>query len=253
MRDYLAALAFTLILGAFHPAQSQEMAFLSIKVGYSESLFPPPNSVLHVQLLDTSKADAKAVQLSAQRFKAVNPPQIVRLSYDPALIDKRLSYAVSAILFTEEGVLFRTTSAYPVLTRGASDSIEVHLEKMPERTQVAQAPEGLAGVAWSAFEIGGRALIVDDPPTLSFQEEGRFSLYAGCNRFTGVAEIDGPAISFPTSMAGTRKACPGNREKLEQDTLSVVQDTARYELRGNLLSLLSSAGTVVARFQARPK
>ncbi len=58
----------------------------------------PPTAVIEVTLADISLADAPAKVISTQRIEAggKQPPFPYELSYDPAQIDPRMTYAVSA-------------------------------------------------------------------------------------------------------------------------------------------------------------
>jgi len=81
----------------------------------------PPTAVIEVTLADISLADAPAKVISTQRIEA-NGKQVpfpYELRYDPAQIDPRLTYAVSARITEGEKLLFISDTVYPVLTRGA--------------------------------------------------------------------------------------------------------------------------------------
>ncbi|WP_170751438.1 YbaY family lipoprotein [Ruegeria lacuscaerulensis] len=58
-------------------------------VTYQERIALPPDAVLEVELLDTSRADAPSVSLSSQRFKLAGVPRTVEIAYDTDLIDER--------------------------------------------------------------------------------------------------------------------------------------------------------------------
>ncbi len=110
----------------------------------------------------------------------------------------------------------------------------------------------VAGVPWAATEIAGRALLTKDPPTIAFLADGTFSMFGGCNRFRGKADLAPGKISFTSPIAGTRMACPPERMKLEQDMLEALARTAGYERNGPLLSLTTDQGAPTARFHERP-
>ncbi|MGB0864776.1 MAG: META domain-containing protein, partial [Saprospiraceae bacterium] len=56
-------------------------------------------------------------------------------------------------------------------------------------------------------------------------EEHKVSGFSGCNNFFGSYKVDGNNISF-SQMASTRKLCRGPVNKLEQDMLSVLNNTS---------------------------
>jgi putative lipoprotein len=81
----------------------------------------PPTAVIEVTLQDVSLADAPAKVISTQRIEAggKQPPFPYELSYDPAQIDPRLIYSVSARITDGSELLFISDTMIPVLTRGA--------------------------------------------------------------------------------------------------------------------------------------
>lgn len=226
---------------------------LEITISYRERIAPPPDAVAEVMLLDTSRADDIAPQLSGQRFALTGVPMTVQLHYDPALIRQELSYSISAAILSSGKTLFRTTSNNPVLTRGAPNSAELILTHMGHTHNENGGQARITGLAWAAYEIGGRALIVDDPPTLTLDVDGRFGLYSGCNRFTGRAEIDAGTIEFPENFAGTLMACPEDRERLQRETLDALRNVTGYTRNGHLLAFTNDAGVVTIRFREQPE
>lgn len=81
----------------------------------------PPTAVVEVTLSDISRADAPAVVISTQRIEASGkqPPFPYELQYDPAQIDPRMTYAVSARITEGNQLLFTSDTVYPVLSGGA--------------------------------------------------------------------------------------------------------------------------------------
>jgi putative lipoprotein len=230
-----------------------ETRTLSVVATFGAGAVLPPDATIEVELLDVSRADASSVRLASRRFRLRAVPALLRLPYDSAAIDERMTYVVAARVVSGDAVVMRTTSAFPVLTRGATDRVEIVLERMGARATEDSGANALAGVTWAATEIGGRALIAEDPPTVLFEEDGGFSMYGGCNRFRGRAEISDGRIAFVEPIAGTMMMCPPQRMSLERDMLDALQATAGYVRSGESLSLTNAAGVVVARFRAAPK
>ena len=81
----------------------------------------PPSAVIDVTLADVSLADAPAKVVSTQRIEAQGQqvPIPYELTYDPAQIDPRLTYAVSARITDGSQLLFISDTANHVLTRDA--------------------------------------------------------------------------------------------------------------------------------------
>jgi len=81
----------------------------------------PPTAVIEVTLADVSLADAPAKVISTQRIEAggKQPPFPYELAYDPAQIDPKNTYSVSARITVGNELLFISDTMIPVLTRGA--------------------------------------------------------------------------------------------------------------------------------------
>jgi uncharacterized lipoprotein YbaY len=81
----------------------------------------PPTAVIEVTLQDISLADAPAKVIGSQKIEAggKQPPFPYELKYDPAQIDPKNTYSVSARITDGNELLFISDTVYPVLTRGA--------------------------------------------------------------------------------------------------------------------------------------
>lgn len=228
-----------------------ETVDLPVVVRLAEGASLPHEALLEVELLDVSRADAPATVLSARRYRIEMLPAIVKLPYDDAQIDTRMSYVVAGKVREGDTVLLRTTTAFPAITRDAPARPEIVLEQMAA-APVADMPR-ITGIAWAAFEIGGRMLVTEDPPSMAFNDDGAFSMYGGCNRFTGRAEIGDGTLSILQPLAGTRRACPEPRMKLDQDMVAALEQTTGYVRNGKNLSLTNAAGVTVLRLTERPE
>ncbi|GGL82463.1 hypothetical protein GCM10011534_00680 [Pseudooceanicola nanhaiensis] len=244
MKTCLAA-ALALALPAA-PALA-EIATVEVTATYAGEAPIPEGAILAVELRDVSKADAPSVTLSLQMLTVAGMPVTVALPYEDTLIDDRMTYAVAARLLSGDTVVARTTTSNMVLTRDAGDSVEIALE--PMQTRQTTTPEPIpASVTWNAFEVGGRMLIVDTPPTLTVTEDGTVSVFAGCNQFTGQAEMTEGGFVVSQPMAGTRKACPPPVMELEAVVIDALGNTAGYVLNGDLLTLVNAYGVPTIRF-----
>ncbi|MDU8944291.1 YbaY family lipoprotein [Ovoidimarina sediminis] len=253
MRTEVGVAALLVALLPFASTGLAETMHLDTTVTYRERIALPPDAVLEVELLDTSRADAPSVRLSSQRFKLAGVPRTVEIAYDTNLIEERLTYTVAAKIISDGNVMFRSTTATPVLTRGAPRSTEIVLEMMPQRTGSSSPNQSIKGITWAAYEIAGRMLIADDPPTLSIDQNGQFALYGGCNRFTGTVDASDGEFSMPDNIAGTSRACPEERERLERDTLDALSTVTGYLRSGSNLALTNDAGVTVLRFREMPE
>lgn len=211
---------------------------------YRERIALPPEAVLQVKLVDISRADAAAVELSGKRYALTGVPANFTLEYDDALIQPGMSYAVEASILLDDRLLFTNDTVHPVLTRGGTNTVDMVLVKVSGE---AGATGALDNSTWRVSELGGGLVETDPKPEIAFAEGGQFGATGGCNRFVGQAEIGGQAISFPDNMAGTLMACPPEMDKVEQDFLNALEGATGYTLNGNLLVLNGADGNPLMR------
>ena len=89
---------------------------------------PTPDAVVEVKLLDVSLADTSAIVLAEQTIRPKHHVPIpFVLTYEPAVIDDRMFYAVRATIRDREQLLFTTDRSYRVLTRGQPNHIDLVL------------------------------------------------------------------------------------------------------------------------------
>jgi len=100
-------------------------------VGYRERLALDPSAEIVVQVLDVSVMDAPATVMAEQRLRADGRqvPFEFELNIDPAHIDPRGRYVVSARILQGERVLFYTDTQYPVLTHWQGTRISLMLAR----------------------------------------------------------------------------------------------------------------------------
>lgn len=239
----------TLILSLiFAGAAMAQAGTVKGSVTYLERIAVPPGAVLEVRLADVSRMDVAAAMLSLQRFALDRVPFAFALTYDDALIEPAMSYAVQAEILHGGDVLYRSTQVYPVLTRGAGDSVDIVVARVA--AGVPDSPAGLEGTRWRVSDIRGRALIADKRPSIRFLDGGEFGADSGCNQYVGTAAIESGAIRFPQAMAGTRMACPDPYGTLERDFIAALHEVAAYLRDGDNLALLDQAGNPVLRLVA---
>jgi putative lipoprotein len=94
------------------------------------------------------------------------------------------------------------------------------------------ASAGIEGTAWLVEDIAGRGVIDRAQTTISFDTSGRVSGSTGCNRFTGVATLEGEALSFDP-LATTKRACVPALMDQEQKFLSALEAVRGYALDAN--------------------
>ena len=102
-------------------------------VTYRERVTLPPTARVIVELQDVSRADAPATIIATQTIDPAGkaPPYPFELTYDPAKIDQRNTYAVRATIRDGDKLLFTSTQQYPVITRGNPTSgIEIVVQSV---------------------------------------------------------------------------------------------------------------------------
>ena len=202
----------------------------------------PPGSVAEVWLLDTSRADAPAVEIAYQRIEDPgNPPIPYVLDYDPAQIEERMQYGVRATIKKDDQLMFTSDTHYPVLTRGAGNTAEVLLVRAARPAAGPGTP--LAGTYWKLTSIGADAYDHDGEqaePHLKFDgESGTVSGQTGCNSFSGGYETSSDmrgAMLELGNLAVTMRACTSGME-IERAYLDGLGAVNRYEISGNTLTL----------------
>jgi putative lipoprotein len=99
-------------------------AVVSGDVTYLQRIALPPDAVVTVRLQDISKMDVPAVLLGEQQIETGGRqvPIPFEVQYDPARIDDRMTYSVSARIRRGDELLWVSDTVHPVITRGAPTS-----------------------------------------------------------------------------------------------------------------------------------
>jgi len=106
------------------------MARVTGTVTVRERIALSPNAVIKLQLADVSRADAPAIVLGEQSITAGGRqvPFAFEIAYDPATIDPRFSYAISARIEDGGKLLFINDTRHAVITRGAPTHVDMVLK-----------------------------------------------------------------------------------------------------------------------------
>ena len=224
---------------------------------YRERIALRPGSVAEVWLLDTSLADAPAVEIAYQKIDDPgNPPIPFVLDYDPAEIREGMQYGVRATIKHRDQLLFTSDTHYPVLTRGAGNSAEVLLV-MVDRTP-GKPGASLTGTYWKLTSIGTDAYNHEGEqpePHLKFDaESGIVSGQTGCNSFSGgyktSSTMSGAMLELG-NLAVTMRACVSGMET-ERAYLDGLGAVNRYEISGNTLTLYADDERLLAFEAVQP-
>lgn len=102
------------------PAEPAWSGTVTGTVTYLQRSALPPGSVITIQLQDVSRQDVAAEILASQTITTAgeNVPIPFELTYDPATIDERFTYALSARISVDGQLRWINTDHYGVLTQG---------------------------------------------------------------------------------------------------------------------------------------
>lgn len=115
------------------------------------------------------------------------------------------------------------------------------------------ASAGIEGTAWRVEDISGQGVIDRAQTTISFDAPGRVSGSTGCNRYTGVATLEGEALRFG-QLAVTKRACVPALMDQEQKFLRAMAAVRGYAVATNgWLQLRGASGEPLLRGVAMPK
>ncbi|SFB84742.1 putative lipoprotein [Polaromonas sp. OV174] len=101
-------------------------------VSYLQRMALGPDAEIIVQLLDVSRADARAMVLAEQRFSQRQVPVAFDLQVEAGKIDPRMRYSVSARILQGGKLIFISDTAYPVLTQGNPNHVDMVLRMVAQ-------------------------------------------------------------------------------------------------------------------------
>ena len=221
-------------------------------VVYRERMMLPDGARVEVELVDVSLADAPATVIARTEIAdATASPIPYRISYDPALIEPRNSYALQARILDGDTLMFINTTRHSVLGDGDETSpVEIRVQRVaaqPDDGAAADSPVG----RWLAEDILGGGVIDNAQTTLEIAEDGRVSGRGGCNGYGGTATIDGDKLSF-SPLAATQMACAEALMNQEQKFFDALGRVATFRLvpAEQKLLLLDADGETVVRLAA---
>jgi uncharacterized lipoprotein YbaY len=102
-------------------------------VSYLVRMALPADAVIDVQVQDVSRADVPASVIAEDQIKLGDRqvPVPFELKIDPARIDPKHTYAVSAKIMVEGQMRFRNDQSYRVLTQGNPSHVEIMVKQVP--------------------------------------------------------------------------------------------------------------------------
>jgi len=157
----MAMASLTLMLAACQTTKAEPTATVRGEATYRERIAVPPGAQLEVLLLDVSRADAPSQTIGGVTLSDIGqPPYPFEIAYRPDQIVSSHQYVVRARLMHEGRLLFTTDQAYPVITRGHPNEVQLMLKRVgappPASTPGADRDEHgcirSAGYSWCAKE-----------------------------------------------------------------------------------------------------
>ena len=157
----MAVASLALLLAACQTTKAEPAATVRGEATYRERIAVPPGAQLEVLLLDVSRADAPSQTISGVTLSDIGqPPYPFEIAYRPDQIVSSHEYVVRARLMHDGRLLFTTDQAYPVLTRGHPNEVQLMLKRVgapqPASTPGADRDEHgcirSAGYSWCAKE-----------------------------------------------------------------------------------------------------
>ena len=88
-------------------------------------------------------------------------------------------------------------------------------------------------------------------PTVSFDDNGRLSAYAGCNRMAANATLVGDTITVSPIMS-TKMACPEALMKTDMALAAALARANGFSVSGETLVLLADNGAIVLKAKRAP-
>ncbi len=243
-----AALAMALVVATAAMAATDSIRG---SAGTRERLALPAGTVLEVELLDVSNADAPALVVGSASIPVVRPAPIpFSLSYDPAVIDPTHAYALAARLVQDGRTLLRSAAVTPVLTNGADASADILL--VAADAEAAATPEPAPSIVgtWIAEEIAGAPAADKVVSWLSLTDSGRAQGQGGCNSFSGTYTAEDGTLAFGP-LAATRRACPEPAMTQEARFFAALAASKAARIEDGKLVLLDASGAPTARLQPK--
>jgi putative lipoprotein len=216
-------------------------------VNYRERIALPPDSMIVISLTDNSPVilTTRIIAEAVLRADGKQVPIAFELPYDRARIASDHDYGVRAAIRSGDRILFETSGAYPVITRGNPKRVELHLVRASADSALS-APT-LVGSAWRLEDLAGAGTLDRVEATIEFPEAGRVAGLASCNRFFGYFETSGASLTI-ARLGATKKLCPPALMDQETKYLRALEGAERFAIEGTTLSVYSKGLDKPLRF-----
>ena len=207
-----------------------------------------------MKVQDVSLQDAAAKTIAETVFspEGKQVPLPFQLSYNPADINQAQLYQVRANISVNGKLMFTSTTAYPVITHGASSQVAIMLQQAQAQPAGATGKK-LTGTKWVLAEVNGKPASPGQGESvhLVLHKKGKVTGSTGCNNLVGNYIASEGALQF-TPAATTMKMCAASVMEQEQAVQAALKATTAYKIDGSTLELLNGDKSL-AKFDAEGK
>jgi putative lipoprotein len=210
-----------------------------------------PEARLEVRIHDVSRADAPAIEIASIGVDDPGQSPIgFSIVYDPALIDERHTYSISARVYDRGQLIFVSDTMTPVLTRGAGRDVVVDVVRVSQN-KLEKPTVSLEGTRWLLRNVYGQQILPQPEQPLPYFEldaaAGTVTGFAGCNRLTGRYSASGTSLDM-NNLAVTMMSCPDG-EAIETAFLKALAQIDAVLIEGETMRAYA-ADALIANFEA---
>lgn len=108
----------------------------------------------------------------------------------------------------------------------------------------------LTDQVWIGTSLEGEAVLPDTTITAEFKEDGTLSGSNSCNRYNTTYSVDGEYLTINQPIMSTLMACPDPVMAQEQAFMTALGAVAKFEIKGEELTLFSDAGEALLTYIA---
>lgn len=225
----------------------------------------PLDAAIAVRLEDASLQDSPAKVLSEVILSAAghDRPVPFQLSYDPAAINPGHTYQIRANITANGTLLFTSSTAYRVLTRGASSTVAIMVQEvgsaasaLPHLAEERISAVTLQDTDWKLTRLGGQLALRNtggnEVHIMLHKEQNKLSGSGGCKNIVGTYALAQNRLEF--SFSGTvALICPPEVIRQEEVFFNTLRATKQYRIVGEETLELLLGNEVLATFQAKKK
>lgn len=161
----------------------------------------------------------------------------------------KLCHKPDGVMAQEQQYLTALQSADQFEIAGNTLTIRDHSGAMQVVATMVE-PASLAGTAWdvTGYNNGKQAVVsvlLGTEITLNFGEDNQVSGSAGCNNYSGSFESTDTTVTVG-ALAATQRACvaPEGINEQEAQYLAALQNSATYEIAGDMLTIRDNSGAM---------